>query len=267
MLGSLRVAAIITAAALLAALPTSAQQEGPKVEVPKRAPSEEASTPSSSQIEEIVVKGTTQGAEDFAAADSVTSFNASDLQALGAQNIQDIAAFTPNLEIVSSGATTPSFFIRGVGLNDFNANATSSVAVYQDDVNLNAQGLQLSTIFDLEAVNVLRGPQGTGLARNASAGAIKLYSRKPSGQYNGFLIGSAGNYSFHDYQGAVEAPLWKDILSARVAFRWSERVAHAPHRKARCSTCVRRFGTPCARKASRSTARGVRAVRACDRSC
>jgi outer membrane receptor protein involved in Fe transport len=191
--------------------------------LPARAEEENAPRPADSKIEEIIVRGSSQAAQDFSAADSVTAFNAADLQALGAQTIEDIAAFTPNLEIVSSGATTPTFFIRGVGLNDFNANATSSVAIYQDDVNLNAQGLQLPTIFDVESVDVLRGPQGTGLARNASAGAIKIYSHKPTGQFNGFLIGSAGNYHFQDFQGAVEAPLWQDILSARVAFRWSDR--------------------------------------------
>src|SRR6185503_5186410 len=177
---------------------------------------------SDSNVEEIVVRSARQGVDDFSAADSVTAFNAADLQALGAQTIEDIAAFTPNLEIVSSGSTTPTFFIRGVGLNDFNANATSSVAVYQDDVGLNAQGLQLPTIFDVESVDVLRGPQGTGLARNASAGAIKIYTRKPSGQFGGFAIATHGNYNYQDYQGAVEAPLWQDVLSARVAFRWSD---------------------------------------------
>jgi iron complex outermembrane receptor protein len=216
MLGPPLAAAAITAV-LCAVVPAYAQEESPKGE------RQETPTRSDSGVEEIVVKGTLQGATDFAASDSVTAFNASELQALGAQTIEDIAAFTPNLEIVSSGATTPTFFIRGVGLNDFNANATSSVAVYQDDVNLNAQGLQLPTIFDVDTVEVLRGPQGTGLARNSSAGAIKLYSRKPSGQYNGFFIGSAGNYDFLDFQGGVEAPLWQDILSARLAFRWSDR--------------------------------------------
>ena len=212
MLGLPPTVALVTAL-LLAGLSSSAQQESPPDTTPQQ---------SDSSVEEIIVRSTSQGADDFAAPDSVTAFNAADLQALGAQTIEDIAAFTPNLEIVSSGSTTPTFFIRGVGLNDFNANATSSVAVYQDDMNLNAQGLQLPTIFDVESVNVLRGPQGTGLARNASAGAIKIYSHKPTGQYSGFLIGTGGNYSYQDYQGAVEAPLWQDILSARVAFRWSD---------------------------------------------
>jgi outer membrane receptor protein involved in Fe transport len=175
-------------------------------------------------VEEIIVKGAeTQAAADFKAADSVTSFSTADLVALGAANIADLAAFTPNLEIVTSGATTPTFFIRGVGLNDFGANSSGSVAIYQDDVALSSQAIQLGTVFDMENIVVLRGPQGTGLARNASAGAIKLYTRKPTGQFNGYLRGEAGNFDHRDYEGAIEAPIWEDLLSGRFAFRLSER--------------------------------------------
>ncbi|MBW1845165.1 MAG: TonB-dependent receptor plug domain-containing protein, partial [Deltaproteobacteria bacterium] len=163
------------------------------------------------------------GTGDFQAADSVTAFSTDDLAALGAQTIADLAGYTPNLEIVSPGATTPTFFIRGVGLNDFNANSTGAVAIYQDDVAINAPALQSPMLFDVEAVNVLRGPQGTGLARNASAGAIKFYSRKPSGEFGGFVRSEFGNFGARDFEGAVEVPLLEDILSGRFAFRLSQR--------------------------------------------
>jgi outer membrane receptor protein involved in Fe transport len=177
-----------------------------------------------SDVEEIVVVGAeSESSSDFSAGDSVTGFGAEDLAALGAQSIADIASFTPNLEIVTSGATTPTFFIRGVGLNDFNPNSTGSVAVYQDDVAINAPAIQLGTLFDVEAVNVLRGPQGTGLARNSSAGAIKIYSRKPTGEFGGFLRTDIGNYNLRDYEGAIEAPIFEDYLAGRFAFRLSER--------------------------------------------
>jgi outer membrane receptor protein involved in Fe transport len=173
-------------------------------------------------------EGAQKGAEsaaatDFNVADSVTAFSAADLVALGAANIADLSAFTPNLEIVTAGATSATFFIRGVGLNDFGANATSSAPVYQDDVPMNSQALQLGTLFDMETVNVLRGPQGTGLARNASAGAIKLYGRKPTGQFTGFLRGRGGNYDYQEYEGAVEAPILEDMLSGRLAFIFTDR--------------------------------------------
>jgi len=177
-----------------------------------------------SGIEEIVVRGAeSEAASDFEAADSVTGFGAEDLAALGVSDISDLAAFTPNLEIVTAGATTPTFFIRGVGLNDFNSNSTGAVAIYQDDVPINAPALQLSALYDVSDVNILRGPQGTGLARNASAGAIKIYSRKPTGEFGGFLRSEWGNFNAQDYEGAVEAPIYEDILAGRVAFRLTER--------------------------------------------
>ncbi|MBW2401388.1 MAG: TonB-dependent receptor [Deltaproteobacteria bacterium] len=190
----------------------------------KREPTATPKPPPNSGIEEIIISGSeSEATADFDAADSVTGFGAEDLAALGAHDIADIAAFTPNLEIVTSGATTPTFFIRGVGLNDFNSNSTGAVSIYQDDVARNAPALQLSTLFDVEAVNVLRGPQGTGLARNASAGAIKVYTRKPTGEFNAFLRSELGNFNFMDFEGALEAPIYEDILAARFAFRFSER--------------------------------------------
>ena len=173
--------------------------------------------------ERVVLAGESEGVADFEAGDSVKGFDASDLEALGASNIADLAKFTPNLEIVTAGSTAPTFFIRGVGLNDFNANSSGAVAIYQDDVAMNSPALQLGTLFDMEAVNVERGPQGTGPFRNASAGAIKLYSRKPSGGYGGYLTGTYGRFNYVDLEGAVEAPIYEDILSSRFSFRYRDR--------------------------------------------
>ena len=190
---------------------------------PEAAEEEPTAAPSGA-VEEIIVKGAESATlSDITTGDSVTAFNVADLAALGAQSIEDLASFTPNLEIVTAGATTPTFFIRGVGLNDFNPNSTGAVAIYQDDVAINAPALQLGTLFDMEGVNVLRGPQGTGIARNASAGAIKIYTRKPTGQFGGYLRSEVGNYDFQDYEGAVEAPIYEDILSGRLAFRLTQR--------------------------------------------
>jgi outer membrane receptor protein involved in Fe transport len=179
--------------------------------------------PPAGMEERVILAGESDAAADFETGDSITGFDAADLEALGALSVADIGKFTPNLEIVTTGATTPTFFIRGVGLNDFNANSASSVAIYQDDVAMNSPALQLGTIFDMERVNVLRGPVGTGPARNASAGAIKLYSRKPVGHYNGYLRSTGGDYKYLDFEGAVEVPIFEDMLSGRVAFRLTKR--------------------------------------------
>ena len=171
----------------------------------------------------VIVAGESEAADAFASGDSVTGFDAADMEAIGAINVADIADFTPNLEIVTAGATTPTFFIRGVGLNDFNSNSSGAVAIFQDDVPMNSPALQLGTIFDVENVVVERGPVGYGAARNASAGAIRLYSRKPVGTVNGNLRTMFGNYGYHDFAGAIEAPVWEDVLLARLSFRTSYR--------------------------------------------
>ena len=216
--------------------PVSASAQGVRAEPEKS---------TQSGIEEIIVRaGESDSAADFAVGDAVTGFGAEDLEALGVQDIADLAAFTPNLEIVTQGSTTPTFFIRGVGLNDFNSNSTGAVAIYQDDVARNAPALQLSKLFDIEAVNVLRGPQGTGLFRNASAGAIKIYSRKPSGEFGGFLRSDFGNFEFRDFEGAVEAPLFEDLLAGRVAFSFTERDGTMKNRCGNAPAFAKRIPSP-----------------------
>jgi iron complex outermembrane receptor protein len=174
-------------------------------------------------VEVIRVLGPSQSEIDTSAATSSTRFDAETLQALGAVDISDLAQITPNLEIRTAGATAPTFFIRGVGLSDFNANAGGAVAVYQDGVAMNSPALQLGQLFDIAGVEVLRGPQGSGAGRNASAGAIKVESVKPTGEFNSNLSASYGNYNALDLEGAVEAPIFEETLAARLSFRLSER--------------------------------------------
>lgn len=181
-----------------------------------------------SDVEVIRIKGRGVSAIETDVPASVTQFDASALEALGAQNISDLAQVTPNVEIKTAGATSATFFIRGVGLSDFSSNAAGAVAIYQDDVAFNAPAIQLGQLFDIENVEVLRGPQGGGSARNASAGAIKAYSRKPTGEFSAQLRSSFGTYAspdtrgalIQDYEGAIEVPLVEEVLSTRLAFRF-----------------------------------------------
>jgi len=179
-----------------------------------------------SGIETIEISGKKGQGVALDAAESVTAFDSDDLEALGVSDISDISRVTPNLEIRTAGSTTANFFIRGVGLADFSANAASAVAVYQDGVPLNSPAIQLGQLFDVEGVTVLRGPQGAGSGRNASAGAIKITSRKPTGEFAANMRTTTGMYESDEarraliqtYEGAVEMPL-NDDFSTRIAFR------------------------------------------------
>ncbi len=180
-----------------------------------------------SDIEEIRIEGRAGPLIETDSAQSALQFDASEIQALGVSDVSDIAKVTPNLEIRVSGATTANFFIRGVGLADFSANSASAVAIYQDGVPLNATAMQLVGLFDASSIEVLRGPQGSGSGRNASAGAIKIESRKPTGDYQAQLTTTLGAYASDDarkaliqtYEGALELPIVEDLLSTRLSFR------------------------------------------------
>jgi iron complex outermembrane receptor protein len=122
----------------------------------------------------------------------------------------------PSLKIDTLfGYTNPNIFIRGVGTNDFNDNANAAVSIYLDEANIGAPGAQLFQAFDLERVEVLRGPQGTLYGRNTTGGAINFITERPSDDLNGFVRATAGSYSQAEVEAAVTLPIVQDRLSAR----------------------------------------------------
>ena len=194
-------------------------------------------------VEEILVRGQSQsGFQLESETSSVTEFSSDDLTALGIEDVADLADYTPNLEIVNPASTTATFFIRGVGLSDFNANAAGAVAIYQDGVPMNSPPLQVTSIFDAHSVGVLKGPQGSGPGRNASAGAIQIISNKPdlSGvvanmrvSQGQFVSDDSPSSQLQDWEGALGFPLVNDVAGARFAFRLADA---EPFVRNRCST-------------------------------
>jgi outer membrane receptor protein involved in Fe transport len=220
-------------AVVLVASPSSPQQtdaaQGGAAEADElEAAAQAAPVAPPSDVEVIRIKGRGVAAIETDVPESVTQFDSATIEALGAQNISDLAKVTPNVEIRTAGATAATFFIRGVGLSDFSSNAAGAVAIYQDGVAMNSPAIQLGQLFDIENVEILRGPQGGGSDRNASAGAIKAYSRRPTGQYEAQLRTGFGAYGsddsrnglIQDYEGALEIPLVDETLAARFAFRF-----------------------------------------------
>ncbi|MFP6655810.1 MAG: TonB-dependent receptor plug domain-containing protein, partial [Myxococcota bacterium] len=174
-------------------------------------------------VEEMTVTGSIGTSLFKGQTMSVTAFDAQDIQAYAISDIADVGKFTPNLEIRTAGSTTPILFIRGVGLNDFTSNASGSVAVYIDGVALNLPGFQGAQLFDVENIDVLKGPQGSGPGRNASAGAIHVRTVKPNGEFDAFMNLSVGNFGFLQAEGGVGMPILDDVLAARFSFQFEQR--------------------------------------------
>ena len=145
---------------------------------------------------------------------SVTAVSGDKLDAIsaGGVDIRGISGRVPSLLVESSfGRTFPRFYIRGLGNTDFDFNASQPVSLVYDDVVLENPILKGFPIFDLERVEVLRGPQGTLFGRNTPAGIVKFDSVKPSDIAGGYGKISYGRFNAINAQGAVGGPLGEKV--------------------------------------------------------
>jgi len=146
-------------------------------------------------------------------------------------DIRDVAGRVPSLNAEgSNGNIVPRFYIRGLGNTDFDLNASQPVVVILDDVVQENVLLKSQMLFDLAQVEVLRGPQGTLFGRNTPAGIVKLETRKPTWQPEGYASASYGRFNSFEFEGALSGPLVPDLLSARVAARFQHQDNHIENR-------------------------------------
>ena len=138
------------------------------------------------------------------------------LKASGA-DVRFLSARVPSVIAESSfGRAFPRFYIRGYGNTDFDLNSTQPVSLVYDDIPYENPILKGYPVFDMEAVEVLRGPQGTLFGRNTPGGIIKFDSVKPSQAFDAYVRGSYGTFNTIDLEGAVGGPI-TDQLSARLS--------------------------------------------------
>ena len=119
---------------------------------------------------------------------SLTALSGNQLQALGLDNTLEIVQQVPNLRVQSFSPNITTFNIRGVSQAAFSDHNEAPIAVYVDDAYLPSQNVLSQQLFDLERVEVLRGPQGTLFGRNATGGLIQYVSRRADDEeLNGYL--------------------------------------------------------------------------------
>ena len=131
-------------------------------------------------IEELVVTAQKREQNIRDVSISVTAFSGDRVEALGFEQPIDIATQIPNFHVKNEvGKATPTLTIRGVGLGAFSHNSVSPVAVYVDEVFMPSTTQMSFSLFDLERVEVLKGPQGDLFGRNTTAGSVSFVSRNP----------------------------------------------------------------------------------------
>jgi len=156
---------------------------------------------------------------------SISTLSGEDLEVIttGATDVRALSGRVPSLVMESSfGRAFPRFYIRGLGNPDFDLNASQPVSMVVDEVVLENPIVKGMPLFDLDRIEVLRGPQGTLFGRNTPAGVVKFETRKPSQETDGYLRASYGSFDTVDINGAWGGAL-TDTLSARFSGLYQHR--------------------------------------------
>ncbi len=166
-------------------------------------------------LEEIIVTAQKreQNLQDVSTA--VTAISADRLFDAGITDVISLQNYVPSINIGTTFGYA-NLFVRGLGLNTVFANVDSSVTLYVDGAIVHQPGAQLFSFFDLERVEVLRGPQGTLYGRNATGGTVNLISAKPTEDLEGYFRISAGNFGLFQTDGAISGGL-SDRVLGRIA--------------------------------------------------
>ncbi len=145
---------------------------------------------------------------------AVTAFSGNQLKELGMADIDDLDTHTPGLIVTAFGGVPAITVItvRGVSQNDFTDHNEGPNAVYLDGAYTSFLGGIGMQMFDVERVEVLRGPQGTLFGRNATGGVVQLLSNKPTDKFEGFGDLTFASYDQIKFQGAISGPLHEKLL-------------------------------------------------------
>ncbi len=166
-------------------------------------------------FEEIVVTAQKRAENLQEVPIQVTAFTAAKVEDAGIKSTRDFVAMVPNMSFDESFTYLNSFVtIRGISqLN----NADAPVAVVIDGVPQNSQKQFKMNLFDIERIEVLKGPQGALYGRNASGGAVNITTKQPTNDFEGFINGSYGNGDAIDLSGGISGPIIQDKVLFRIA--------------------------------------------------
>jgi iron complex outermembrane receptor protein len=171
---------------------------------------------------DIVVTATRSSSSLSKVAAAVTAVQAGDLGAGKIKDVQSLAASIPNLSVGDQFGVNR-IFIRGIGLTSIDLGADGGVAFLQDGAQIPRPAAQLAGFYDLQQVEVLRGPQGTLYGRGATAGAINLITKRPTEELDGYLRATYGNYNAVALEGGIGGALVKDKIMVRVSGKYDTR--------------------------------------------
>lgn len=164
-------------------------------------------------LEEIIVTAERREANVQDVPAAVSAFDGVELERRQATNVIDVMTNVPNLMVTNNPgqATSTTIYLRGIGSTESIVTLDTAIGFYMDDVYFARQGVNNLTMFDIERVEVLRGPQGTLYGRNTSGGAVRVITKRPDDQFGGLFEASMGEYSRWSAKGSVNVPFTENF--------------------------------------------------------
>jgi iron complex outermembrane recepter protein len=181
------------------------------------AQSETDSADGSAALEEVIVTAERRAGSVQETPIAISAYTGESLSDLGLTMVEDLAEITPSLQIFAEQINNEAYIIRGIGRSNEDLTTDSGVAVYINDIYIAQPAEANAAFYDIERVEVLRGPQGTLYGKNAVGGVVNLITRKPDDELSGFASAEVGNLGLQTYTGAMGAPLVEGIAAARIA--------------------------------------------------
>lgn len=209
------VSAAVVAISLLASAAAQAQTTGADAPAPAAQDGEEAAE----AFQDIVVTAQRRAENINDVGVTIQAFSGDTLKSVGISDAAGLAQVTPAFNFARSSANTPIYTIRGIGFQTPNLSSTSPVGIYVDEVAYAYPYMSNGPSFDIERVEILKGPQGTLYGRNTTGGLVNYIAAKPTADFStGFTL-ELGNYETVNAEGYVSLPI-APTLGLRVSGRW-----------------------------------------------
>ena len=159
---------------------------------------------------------------------AITTYTSDEIQNSGITSVPDLSLRTPGLVIGNnSNTSTPEIFIRGVGTLNLSIGSDTSIGVYVDDVYVGRDKAMFFELFDLERIEVLRGPQGTLYGRNTIGGAINIVTQKPTYEFSTAQQLKIGNFDLFNINGNLSGPIAGEKLLGRLSYSFKDREGYS----------------------------------------
>ena len=207
-----------------------------------RAADSAAASEETNQLEEVVVTAEKRSERATDVPMSITAVTAEQLEKQGVVSVSDLTKIVPGFTFQPSDYGTPIYTIRGIGFKDVAVAVAPTVSVYVDQVPLAYSAMTSGAAFDLERLEVLKGPQGTLFGQNSTGGAMNFIAAKPTNHLDAGADVTYGRFNEADAQGFLSGPL-SDTVSARVALRTEQRDAWQTSETRNDSLGKRNFST------------------------